>query len=167
MTIRSLMASFLSAVFLSTSAWAISEGDVMPAVEIKAKDTATKLDWSGKVTVLNFWATWCEACKVELKEMSEQFAPLHARSDVLVAYVSLDKEPEKAKKYLNDTFGADSPVAIRIAHDPAFIAADKIGVDSFPMTIVLDKSGKVVKVHKGFKEGEGSTAAILKAALAL
>lgn len=151
----------------ASSAIAVTEGEVMPAVEIKSSDGKTPLDWKGKVTVLNFWATWCEACKVELKEMNADFAPLHERKDAVVGYISLDKDPEKAKKYLEETFGASGAVTQHLGHDASFAAADQLGVDSFPMTIVLDKAGKIVKIQRGFKAGEGSTAAILKAAQAL
>ncbi len=146
----------------SASVFAVAEGEMMPAVEIKSADGKTNLNWKGKTTVLNFWATWCEACKVELKEMNADFTKLHARSDAVVGYVSLDKEPEKAKAYLEEVFGKEGPVTKRIAHDSTFAAADKLGVDSFPMTLVIDKTGKIVKIQRGFKEGEGSTKNILK-----
>ena len=147
--------------------FAISEGDLLPQLEIKAKDLKSNLDWKGKVAVINFWATWCEACKVELKEMNQEFKSLHDRADTVVGYVSLDKEPEKAKQYMEEAFGKDSALSAKLAHDASFTAADKLGVDSFPMTLVIDKSGKVVKIQRGFKEGEGSTAAIRKAAESL
>lgn len=143
-------------------ALAVAEGDMMPAVDITARDGKTKLEWKGKVAVINFWATWCEACKVELKEMNKDFAPLHSRDDVMVGYVSLDKEPEKAREYLTTAFGADALVSKNLAHDQSFKAADTLGVDSFPMTLVIDKNGKIVKIQRGFKDGEGSTQAMLK-----
>lgn len=151
----------------AASAYAINEGEMMPAVEIKNADLSSNFDWKGKVTVLNFWATWCDACKVELKEMNTEFAALHDRKDVVVGYVSLDKDPEKAKRYLLEAFGADSAVAQRVGHDATFAAADQLGLDSFPMTLVIDKAGKVVKIQRGFKVGEGSTAALLKTAQSL
>jgi len=152
---------------LPSRAFAIAEGEVMPTVSIKAADSKSIVDWSGKVTVLNFWATWCDACKVELKEMSEDFASLYKREDVVIRFVSLDKDVEKARAYLEETFGKEGSVTSRIAFDSSFEAAEKLGVDSFPMTIVLDKQGKVVKIQRGFKPGEGSTAAIAKVAASL
>lgn len=160
-----LVSSCLSLV--EGRALAVVEGDVMPAVDITARDGKTKLDWKGKVAIINFWATWCEACKVELKEMNKDFAPLHSREDVLVGYVSLDKEPEKAREYLTTAFGQDALVSKNLAHDQTFKAADTLGVDSFPMTLVIDKTGKIVKIQRGFKDGEGSTQAMLKFASAL
>lgn len=157
----------LSLAASATGAFAIAEGDMMPSVDITARDGKSKLEWKGKAAVINFWATWCEACKVELKEMNQDFTPLYAKPEVVVGYVSLDKEPAKARQYLESTFGADAAVTKRLAHDETFKAADTLGVDSFPMTVVIDKTGKIVKIQRGFKEGEGSTQALLKLANAL
>lgn len=161
-----LAKSLVTALLLSggTQALAVAEGDMMPAVDIITRDGKTKLDWKGKVAVINFWATWCDACKVELKEMNKDFEPLYKRDDVVVGYVSLDKEPAKAREYLTAAFGNDAPVSKNLAHDETFKAADTLGVDSFPMTLVIDKTGKVLKVQRGFKDGEGSTTALLKLA---
>lgn len=169
MKIRAILNSLTAAVFVvtATAGLAINEGDLMPAVSIKSSDTTTDVDWKGKVTILNFWATWCDACKVELKEMSKEFAPLYERSDVVVRYVSLDKDPTKAKSYLEEEFGKSGAVTSRIAYDSNFEAADKLGIDSFPMTLVLDKNSKVVKIQRGFKPGEASTAELLKVAQGL
>lgn len=150
-----------------TKVLAVTEGDAMPSVDITSRDGKTKLDWKGKVAVINFWATWCDACKVELKEMNQDFAPLYSRPDVVVGYVSLDKEPAKAREYLMSAFGADANVTKNLAHDETFKAADTLGVDSFPMTLVVDKNGKIVKIQRGFKDGEGSTQAMLKLASGL
>lgn len=146
---------------------AVAEGDMMPSVDITARDGKTKLEWKGKVAVINFWATWCEACKVELKEMNTDFSPLYSRSDVVVGYVSLDKEPEKAREYLTTAFGPEAAVTKNLAHDQTFKAADTLGVDSFPMTLVIDKTGKIIKIQRGFKDGEGSTQSMLKLANSL
>jgi peroxiredoxin len=147
---------------MAGSALAISEGELLPKVNIKAQDGTTDLEFKGKVTLLNFWATWCQACKVELKEMSTEFASLHARKDVGIHYISLDKEPQKAKAYLEETFGKDSDMVKHLGLDSSFAAADSLSIDSFPMTVILDKNGKVVKVQRGFKEGEASTKNLAK-----
>jgi peroxiredoxin len=161
------LSSLMLGLALSTDAFAIKEGDMMPSVSIKGADGKSTLDWKGKVTVLNFWATWCDACKVELKEMNLEFKPLFERPDVVVAFVSLDKETQKARKYMEETFGPNGVITQRIAFDEAFEAADRLEVDSFPLTIVLDRSGKVIKIQRGFKEGEASTKALLDAAKSL
>lgn len=146
----------------------ISEGVAFPKVKIQSSiENQDIVDWEGKVTILNFWATWCESCKVELVEMQQEFDGLFSRNDVLIRFVSLDKDPKKAIEYMTQKFGAGSNMLKALAFDSNFKVADTLGLDAFPFTIVLNKSGTVVKVHKGFKEGQGSTKAIAKEALNL
>ena len=45
----------------------------------------------------------------------------------------------------------------------SFKLADALGIESFPMTLVVDASGKVLKIQDGFKEGSGSTEALFEA----
>ena len=156
--LKTLMA--LGLIGVAHSAFAVAEGEMFPPLEIARVDSKDKLATSGKFTILNFWATWCDACKVELKEMQKEFAKISERPDVVVGYVSLDKDSAKAKQWLVDSFGANSTMVSHLYTDPSFAAADKLGVDSFPMTIVVDKAGKIIKVQRGFKEGQGSTKAL-------
>jgi thiol-disulfide isomerase/thioredoxin len=115
----------------------------------------------GKPLVINFWATWCDACKVELKEMASELKNLPA--DRQVVFVSLDKEPKKAKEYFSKELKADKPMLSSLFYDASFQMADTLGVESFPMTLVVDVSGKVIKVQDGFKPGTGSTEALFEA----
>jgi thiol-disulfide isomerase/thioredoxin len=148
---------FCVALFWTSAAFAVVEGEVLKDLTIRHNSDATKdlRMASGKVTVLNFWATWCDACKVELQEMDTQFAAL--RDKVTFAYVSLDKESTKAAAYFKSRFGEKAAMLDELYVDPKFEIADKLGIDAFPFTIVLDAKGKVVHIQRGFKEGSGST----------
>jgi thiol-disulfide isomerase/thioredoxin len=140
------------------SALAIDVGDVFPKIEVSgsAKDVFKTSGGAGKVTVINFWATWCQACKVELKEMKEEFVGLISAGDFEFAMIALDTDAQKAVQWIKENIG-DGPWLERLYHDPEFKVAESLGVDEFPMTIVLAKDGKIAKVHRGFREGEGST----------
>lgn len=148
---------------------AVTPGDVLPAVSIKhLKDGALdNADLSGKVTIVNFWATWCAACKVELLEMETELKPLTANKDFQMAFVSLDKEPAKAAEWFQSNLKEPDLFLKNLYIDAAFENADKLSVDSFPMTFVIGKDGKIVHVERGFKEGEGSTEKMAKMAAEL
>src|SRR5688500_2735340 len=94
----------IASCFLAHTAFGVAEGELFPKVEItKTSGPAfSSADLQGKVTVINFWATWCEACKVELKEMQTEFANLLGNENFRFMYVSLDKEPEKAVKWVSE-----------------------------------------------------------------
>jgi len=138
---------------------AVRPGDLLPQITAKGivsgqLDNAALKD---KVTVINFWATWCEACKVELREMEAIFAPLFKEPQFRFAFVSLDKEPENAAKWVKDNLTGAAGLATMLYIDPSFAVAETLAVDAFPMTLLIGKSGRVEFIQKGFKAGEGST----------
>jgi thiol-disulfide isomerase/thioredoxin len=149
---------------------AVTVGDGLAGVAVKRFNGAGELSeatLAGKVTVVNFWATWCEACKVELVEMEQQLKPHFGEQGLQVAFVALDKEPDQAAAWFKANMKEPAPFLDRLYVDPQFAVADKLAIDSFPMTLVIGKDGKVKHVQRGFKDGEGSTAAIVKIALGL
>lgn len=165
------MRSYLKKLFILTGflcstgqAGAVVNGDVLPEIAIKHHQSGQidQAKLKGKVTLINFWATWCAACKVELKEMEDQFRVFSGEKDFQVAYVSLDKEPAKAIEWFNTNLKDPKPMLEHLFLDPAFAAAEKLKVESFPMTFIIDQDGKVVQMVEGFKEGEGSTDSMVK-----
>ena len=80
-----------------------------------------------------------------------------------VVFVSLDKDAAKAKDYMSKEFKGSPAMMSGFHSDEAFKLADALGLESFPVTLVVDQAGKVVKVQEGFKEGNGSTAALFGA----
>jgi thiol-disulfide isomerase/thioredoxin len=151
---------------MSHAAFGIEKGTQFPPIQIKhhqsgAIDPTTLKE---KVTIINFWATWCEACKVELVEFEDYLRPYLNEDAFQVAFVSLDKEPAKAVEWFQSNMKEPDTYMKHLYVDPSFAAADVLAVDSFPMTLVIGKDGKVVYVQKGFKEGEGTTEKLIKVA---
>lgn len=154
---------FFSAA-MSLPAHAVVKGDVLPAIAVKGH-TASELNQAsmqGKVTMINFWATWCAACKVEIKEMEEQFKAFAGDKDFQMAYVSLDKDPAKAVEWFSSNLKDPQAMLKHLYMDQAFAAAEALKVESFPMTFIVDRSGKVSYLQAGFKEGENSTEEMAK-----
>jgi thiol:disulfide interchange protein DsbD len=99
---------------------------------------------AGKVVVVNFWATWCVPCIQEIpsfNKLHKSFAP----KGVAVLGVSMDEEgPDKVRSFLKK-----HPMEYPIA-----MGTEKLNgpfqLDQLPVTVVFDKSGKVVKRFEGF-----------------
>ena len=101
------------------------------------------------------------------RQIEEQLKPLFAEADAQVAFVSLDKEPEKAAEWFQQNMKEPELFLKHLYLDPKFVTADLLKVDAFPMTLVVGRDGKVAHVQRGFKEGEHSTEEIVKVATRL
>lgn len=159
-----IASAWMLGVWGAAPAHAVDVGESLAGISLKAVqgDELKGEAFTGKITLVNFWATWCAACKVELLEMEEQLAAKMADKDFQVAFVSLDKEPEKATEWFRSHLKAPEKMMPHLYSDAQFELADKLGVDSFPMTIIIGRDGKVAHVQKGFKEGQGSTDQLVK-----
>ncbi len=110
----------------------------------------------GKVVILDFWGTFCEPCKKSFpkyQEIADQFP-----GDVAILAVSVD-EPDNVKKENLITFAKENHAKFAIVWDKDHSAAVKYDLASLtmPSSFIIDKSGTVRHVHKGFKDGEEAT----------
>ena len=62
----------------------------------------TSEDFSGKVVVLDFWATWCPPCIKEIPHLQHLYAEFGERSDFVLMSISLDKDRAKLDRFLAD-----------------------------------------------------------------
>ncbi|PRC91343.1 TlpA family protein disulfide reductase [Solimicrobium silvestre] len=119
----------------------------LPTVPAAPNGAAKSLaEYRNKVVVVNFWATWCGPCVQEMPELSAMQTELAAKkiSFIGIGIDSPDSMAEFAKKY-------------KITY-PLFVAgmsgtqlATDLGNRSggLPFTVILDKSGAVVKTYRG------------------
>lgn len=104
-------------------------------------------DYRGKYLLLNFWATWCGPCKVEmpsLEKLHRQFkgknlAVLAVSNDIFGAQVV---EPYMQAQHF--TF----PVAL----DPELKTSNQFGVISLPTTFLINPHGKIIGVLNGAED---------------
>jgi thiol:disulfide interchange protein DsbD len=101
---------------------------------------------SGKVVVVNFWATWCVPCRKEIPSFNQLNKDLGSKG-VAVIGVSLDDEGAEVVK----PFLAKNPMEYQVALG-SDAAKDKYQVGPLPTTIVMDRQGKVVHKFEGFTE---------------
>ena len=89
------------------------------------------------VTLLNFWASWCEPCRSEMPSL-EKLAAAHAKDGLRVVAVNF-REPEAAiRRYL-----AAAPLALPVVRDEGGAAARVFGVRIFPSTVAIARDGRV------------------------
>jgi thiol-disulfide isomerase/thioredoxin len=162
---RLVVSLVLAWSLVASSAWAYKTGDVFPAVPLKGLSSGTfdKDYLKDKVTVINFWATWCAACKIELVEMVEKFEALTTNPAFQLAFISVDKDAKKAQAWVRGSGVKDADKVLKsVFIDSEFKTAEKLELESFPMTFIVGKDGKILEVVNGFKEGKGQTEALVK-----
>lgn len=95
----------------------------------------------GQTVVLNFWATWCGPCRIELPTLVD-FAADHP--DIPVLYVAVDGEPEALRRFASEH---DMPLKDVLVADQATYRA--YGVSTIPMTVVVGPEGEISGIHAG------------------
>jgi peroxiredoxin len=98
----------------------------------------------GRVVLLNFWATWCNPCRVETRWFSE-FEKEYGDQGLTVVGVSVDEGGWDAVRPFLQQFGVQYPVLIG---DDGLMKLYG-GVDSLPTTLMIDRSGRVVDAYVG------------------
>lgn len=124
------------------------ESERRKAPDFSLRDADGKLvrlsDYRGKVVLLNFWATWCGPCKLEIPWFIE-FERQHKHRGFAVLGVSMDEDGWEAVKPFVERLG----VNYRILLGDDMVAQLYGGVDALPTTFLIDRQGRVASVHIG------------------
>lgn len=106
---------------------------------------------NGKVTVLNFWATWCSPCKKELNNISYLYEDWQDEYGVELIAISIDdaRNTSKVKSYVNGQ-GWEYQVLLDANED----LKRMLNFQTVPYTVLVDKQGKIVYSHSGYVEGD-------------
>lgn len=102
----------------------------------------------GKVTIVDFWATWCEPCKKSFPKYQDLYVKYKASGLEIVA-VSVDDEKNGIPEFIK-AHGAKFPVGWDEGHK----VADRWKPPGMPSAFIIDKSGVIRHVHQGYHDGE-------------
>ncbi len=95
-------------------------------------------DYRGHVVFLNFWATWCGPCKVEMPAMERLYREYRRQGFAILA-VSSDPEGAAVTRPFRDSLG----LSFTIAHDPEMVVMRLYGVRTLPVTFLVDRRGMI------------------------
>lgn len=113
-----------------------------PAPDFTLKDSngqSVKLsDYRGKVVLLNFWATWCGPCQIEIPWFIEFEQQLKSKGLEVVG-VSMDEEGWKVVK----PYIAAHKLNYRVLLGDETVGDLYGGLDALPTTFIIDRDGKV------------------------
>ena len=132
----------------STSAASKSSKERKPAPEFTLRDangTFVKLsDYRGKVVLLNFWATWCGPCALEIPWFIE-FEQEYKAKGFEVVGISMDDDGWEAVK----PYVSEHKLNYRVLLGDDSVSQLYGGVEALPTTFIIDRDGKVAFVHVG------------------
>ncbi len=101
---------------------------------------------AGKVILLDFWATWCAPCRIEIPGFIKLFDEL-ASDGLSVVGISVNDSPEAIRRFASE-FQMDYPVLIGDGRDDVKAAfGPMVG---FPTTVIITRDGMICHHHTGF-----------------
>lgn len=125
---------------------AVQIGEVAPnftLVDLDGNEHSLK-SLRGKPVIVNFWATWCAPCRVEMPEFEQALAD-YAGDDLVILALNREETPEVVEEFFVEEMGLTfTPLLDNTAQ-----VADGYGVFNMPTTYFLNAEGIVSAVHRG------------------
>ena len=122
----------------STGGWALQNGQ-----------RGTLADYKGKVVLLDFYATWCEPCRLETPHLVAMHKQYSAKGLQIIG-VNVGGEDDRAEV---PAFAQEFGIEFPLVFPDDKLVDDYLGInENIPQTFVLDREGNVVKRYVGFSE---------------
>jgi peroxiredoxin len=104
-------------------------------------------DFTGKVVVLDFWATWCPPCVMEIPHFIELYEQYKNQGFAMLG-ISLDREGIDVVRAFVQKYGINYPVLMADGQ----IARAYGGISSIPTTFVIDPAGNIRRKYVGYRD---------------
>jgi peroxiredoxin len=122
--------------------------NLAPDFELKSLEgkTVHLTDFRGKAVLLNFWATWCQPCKIEMPwfvELQKKYGP----QGLQVIGIAMDDASEQEIAKFAKDMGVNYPVLI----GKEAVGEAYGGVPFLPLTFFIDRGGKVTEKIPGLR----------------
>jgi thiol-disulfide isomerase/thioredoxin len=126
----------------------IRDADPAPQFAVKGMDgkMVSLAAARGKVVLLNFWATWCGPCRMEVPDLVE--LQTKYKDQLQVIGLVVDDEDEEAVRNFAKRYSINYPVAMA-TNEMRFRFG---GVPALPTSFIIDAQGRVVQKHIGLRD---------------
>jgi len=108
--------------------------------------TVQSEDFSQKILVINFWATWCPPCLKEIPHLNELFLDFRSRG-VIVLGISMDQgDPDVVQQFIQR-----HDVKYPVVMGTSSVGDDFGGIRGLPTTFIVDQNGEIIKRFDGYR----------------
>ncbi len=135
-----LIACFIALIGWNLRDTSAREGGAAPTFSIQTDEghRVNPASFGGKILVLNFWASWCPPCVQEIPSLSV-FQRRFASSGVVVVAISIDKNPQKYRSFLDKI-----RPSFQTARDGSSDISNQYGTFQIPETYII-KNGRIMR----------------------
>jgi peroxiredoxin len=139
----------LAALALALPALADPSGPAPPfTLAAKGGADVSLSQFKGQVVMLNFWASWCGPCRQEMPLLESIYKKYNKLGFTMIG-VNVEPDSNAADQWLKET-----PVSFPILYDRDSKVSKLYDVEGMPSTVIIDRSGKLRKLHRGYKPGD-------------
>jgi thiol-disulfide isomerase/thioredoxin len=127
----------------------IAQGQTIEDVELTVFGNGRKRlsEFKGKVFLVNFWASWCSACLVEMPSIVRLWREFKDQGLEVLA-VDVDENPDRVVPGIAKRLSMEFPILI----DPDNQLADLFDVHAIPTTVILNRDRKVLLIDSGERD---------------
>ena len=148
---RKVIAAIAAALSVSLPALAGS-GAAAPApaftLASRAGQDVSLAQYKGQVVMLNFWASWCGPCRQEMPLLESIYKKYNKMGFTMIG-VNVEPDSNAANEWLKAT-----PVSFPILYDRDSKVSKLYDVGGMPSTVIIDRTGKLRALHRGYKPGD-------------
>ena len=144
MTLRGVVLAAIALAFLPASVL----GQEVMAPQFTLRDvngrTVRLSDYRGKVVLINFWATWCPPCRVEVPDLVK-FQKEHGKQGLQIIGITYPPERRARVRKFARSQKVNYPIVLGTREIKARFSSD----ETLPLTVVINRDGKVSEIISG------------------
>lgn len=147
---RNRLLALLAVVSVALPALADPTGQPAPQFTLGARSghDVSLAQYKGNVVMLNFWASWCGPCRQEMP-LLENIYEKYSKLGFVLLGVNVEPDSNAANDWLKAT-----PVSFPILYDKESKVSRLYDVEGMPSTVIIDRTGRVRVLHRGYKPGD-------------